>query len=49
MEIWDKFEYFFQRKVDLLTNSAIKNSILRNDIDSTKILIYDGKKQKISI
>ena len=49
MNIWDKFEQFFQRKVDLLTNSSIKNPVLRKNIDSTKILIYDGKEQKISI
>lgn len=49
MNIWDKFEQFFQRKVDLLTNTSIKNPILRKSIDSTKILIYDGKEQKVSI
>jgi len=48
MNIWDKFEDFFHRKVDLLTNSSIKNPILRRNIDSTKILIYDGKEQKVS-
>ena len=48
MNIWDKFEDFFQRKVDLLTNSSIKNPILRNNIDTTKILLYDGKEQKVS-
>ena len=49
MSIWDMFEQFFQRKVDLLTNTSMKNPILRKSIDSTKILIYDGKEQKISI
>ncbi len=49
MNVWDKLEQFFQRKVDLLTNSSIKNPILRKSIDSTKILIYDGKEQKIAI
>jgi len=49
MNIWDKFEHFFQRKVDLLTNNSIKNPILKKSIDSTKILIYDGKEQKIFI
>jgi predicted nucleotidyltransferase len=48
MNVWDKLELFFQRKVDLLTSSSIKNPILRKSIDSTKILIYDGKEQKIS-
>ncbi len=49
MNIWDKLEYFFQRKVDLLTNSSIKNPILKQNIDSTKVLIYDGQKQEILI
>jgi predicted nucleotidyltransferase len=49
MSIWDKLEQFFQRKVDLLTNASIKNPILRRSIDSTKVLIYDGKEQKISV
>ncbi|MEJ4087975.1 nucleotidyltransferase family protein [Galbibacter orientalis] len=49
MNIWDKFEVFFQRRVDLLTYVSIKNPILKKNIDSTKILIYDGKEQKISI
>jgi len=49
MNIWDQLEYFFQRKVDLLTSSSIKNPVLKKKIDSTKILIYEGKEQKISI
>ena len=48
MSIWDKFEELFQRKVDLLTTSSIRNPILKRNIDSTKILIYDGKEQKVS-
>ncbi len=49
MNIWDNFEQFFQRKVDLLTNASIKNPVLKKNIDATKTLIYDGKEQKISI
>jgi hypothetical protein len=49
MNIWDQLEHFFQRKVDLLTSNSIKNPILKKNIDSTKILIYDRKEQKISI
>ncbi len=49
MSIWDHFEHFFQRKVDLLTTSSIKNPVLKKSIDATKVLIYDGKEQKVSI
>lgn len=42
LSLWDLFEVFFQRKVDLLTDSSIHNPYLRKNIDSTKVLIYDG-------
>jgi predicted nucleotidyltransferase len=41
ISLWDLLEVFFQRKVDLLTDSSIRNPFLRKNIDSTKILIYD--------
>jgi hypothetical protein len=47
--IWNKLEEFFQRKVDLLTQSSLKNPVLKRNIDATKVLIYDGQKQKISV
>ena len=42
IDLWDKLEAFFKRKVDLLTSSSIKNPILKRSIDATKILVYDG-------
>ncbi len=47
LDLWEKFENFFQRKVDLLTNTSIRNPFLKESIDSNKLLIYDGKEQKI--
>ena len=47
ISLWDKFEEFFHRKVDVLTDSSIRNPYLRKSIDSTKILIYDGAGQKV--
>jgi hypothetical protein len=41
LSLWDLFEVFFRRKVDLLTDSSIVNPFLRKSIDSTKVLIYD--------
>jgi len=41
LSLWDTFETFFKRKVDLLTDSSIRNPYLRKSIDSTKVLIYD--------
>ena len=49
LAIWDKLEEFFQRKVDLLTQTSVKNPVLRKNIDATKVLIYDGKKQEVSV
>jgi len=49
ISLWDTLEDFFQRKVDLLTDSSIRNPFLRKNIDSTKILIYDGSGQKVLI
>lgn len=48
MRIWDKLEVFFQKKVDLLTSRSLRNPILKASIESTKVLIYDGKELKIS-
>jgi uncharacterized protein len=47
LELWDQFETFFRRKVDLLTESSIQNPFLRKSIDSTKVLIYDGSGEKV--
>lgn len=41
LSLWDKLEEFFNKKVDLLTNLSIRNKILRDSIDSTKVLIYE--------
>jgi uncharacterized protein len=49
LALWHLFEIFFRRKVDLLTDSSIRNPFLRKSIDSTKVLIYDGSGQKILI
>ena len=48
LDLWDKFEAFFQRKVDLLTSSSIRNPILRKNIDASKILVYDREGLKVS-
>jgi predicted nucleotidyltransferase len=45
MSFWDRLESFFNRKVDLLTESSLRNPFLRKSIDSTKVLIYDGSRQ----
>ena len=49
ISLWDTFERFFNRKVDLLTDSSIHNPFLRKSIDATKILIYNGAGQKVLV
>ena len=48
LAIWDKLEEFFQRKVDLLTLSSLRNPILKKNIGATKVLLNDGKRQEVS-
>lgn len=47
--LWDKLESFFGKKVDLLTESSIRNPILKSKIESSKIKVYDGGTEKIII
>ncbi|HZK08102.1 MAG TPA: nucleotidyltransferase domain-containing protein [Bacteroidales bacterium] len=49
LSLWDAFERFFNRKVDLLTDASIKNPFLRKSIDSGKVLIYDGSGAEIFV
>ncbi len=41
MQLWDKFETLFKRKVDLLSSKPIRNPFLAKEIESTKQLIYE--------
>lgn len=47
LSLWDNLEAFFHRKIDLLTESSLKNPFLKESIDKTKVLIYDSNGIKI--
>jgi predicted nucleotidyltransferase len=49
LSLWDTFEAFFRRKVDLLTDASLRNPYLRQNIEATKILIYDGKRNQVFV
>jgi predicted nucleotidyltransferase len=49
ISLWEALEHFFNRKVDLLTESSLKNPHLKSSIDKGKILIYDGKTEEVFI
>jgi predicted nucleotidyltransferase len=40
IRLWDFFETYFQKKVDLLTPNSIQNPILLKEIEESKRLIY---------
>jgi len=44
LDLWDRLETFFGRKVDLLTMRSVKNPVMRQEIERTKVLVYDGSK-----
>lgn len=49
LTLWDALEQFFGRKVDLLTDSSIRNPYLRKSIDQTKKLVYDRQGEKVFV
>ena len=49
MSLWDLFENFFNRKVDLLTESSLRNPYLINSLNKSKVLIYDGTRKEIFV
>ena len=49
ISFWDNMELLFNRKVDLLTEPSIKNPFLLSSINSSKVLVYDRRRQKILI
>ena len=44
IQLWDKLEGFFKRKVDLLTSLSVRNPYLKQSIEASKELIYDASK-----
>lgn len=49
LNLWDELERFFGRKVDLLTESSIRNPYLKKSINETKKLIYDRQREKVFV
>lgn len=49
INLWNGLEKLFQRPVDLLTESSLRNPYLRAEVERTKQLIYDGSKRQILV
>lgn len=47
LQLWYELEKLFNRKIDLLINTAITNKYLQKEIDITKQLLYDRQSQKV--
>jgi predicted nucleotidyltransferase len=47
LSFWNKLEQYFERKVDLLTFNSLRNPYLKDSINNTKRLIYDGSKEEV--
>jgi len=45
LTLWDYFEEYFQKKVDLLTPRSLNNPFLKEEVEKTKKLIYANEKQ----
>ena len=41
--LWDNLELLFNRQVDLLTESSLRNPYFRKEVEQTKKMIYDRK------
>jgi uncharacterized protein len=49
LDLWDKLESFFGRKVDLLTLRSVKNPVMRAEIERTQVLVYDGSQAQVLV
>ncbi|HTH83666.1 MAG TPA: nucleotidyltransferase domain-containing protein [Mucilaginibacter sp.] len=47
LSLWDELEQYSNRKVDLLTYNSLRNPYLKESINNTKRLLYDGSKEEI--
>lgn len=47
LSLWNELEAYCGRKVDLLTNNALRNPYLKESIERTKKLLYDGSKEEV--
>ena len=49
MDFKTDIEGLLQRRVDLISRKTIRNEILRNEIDSSKVLIYAAQNREIIV
>ena len=47
LSLWNELELYCHRKVDLLTFNSLRNPYLKESINNTKKLLYDGSKEEV--
>lgn len=45
--LWEVLEQLFDRKVDLVTQSTMRNPYLQKAITDTKVLLYERQSEKV--
>ena len=49
MDLKEKLEKLFERRVDLVENQVIKNPIFRKSVDRAKVLICERRNSEVSV
>lgn len=49
LDFYAELQLFFDRRVDLLTDQPIQNEYLKESVDQSKVLIYDGEREEVLI
>ena len=49
LDLWHDLQDLFGRKVDLLTDQAIENPYFKEELDSTKQIIYEQKSEDLLV
>jgi predicted nucleotidyltransferase len=47
LSLWNALELYCNRKVDLLTPNSLRNPYLKESINNTKKLLYDGSTEEV--
>lgn len=48
LQLWQALEGLFNRKIDLLTDTSVKNPYLIKEIERTKKIVYDRQHKEAS-
>jgi hypothetical protein len=49
LALWDRLETFFRKPVDLVTMESLRNPVFIQEVNRTKVPLYDGVTQKVLV